>query len=107
MHTNATVSTNGASATLTLDGQTMEVRMLDAPSGAQFSNGPASRFDSDPTPPAADQENPGVTVLIISLPAGQATLRVLFNPQWAGMSSSDFVTPPSVALDNWSLTSHN
>lgn len=109
MHTNATVSvdTGGTSATLTLDGQTMKVSILNAPSGAAFTTSAAVRFPTDPTPPAPDQPNPGVTVLIISLPAGTYSLQVLFNPQWSGMSASDFVTPPSVALDSWSLTSHN
>jgi hypothetical protein len=109
MHTNATVSidSSGTTATLSLDGQQMVVQILNAPSGAVFTKTAAVRFPSDPTPPAPDQPNPGVTVLIIDLPAGSYTLEVLFNPQWSGMSSSDFVTPPSVALDSWSLTSHN
>ena len=106
MHTNATVTTDGSSATLELDGQTMRVSIL-SPSGASFSKGPAVRYDSDPTPPAPDPENPTVTVLIIDLPEGQHNIQVLFNPQWSGMSASDFVTPSSVSLDNWSLTSHN
>jgi hypothetical protein len=109
MHTNATVTigSGGTTASLALDGETMQVSILNAPSGAQFTTSEAKRFDTDPTPPAADQENPGVTVLIISLPAGTVTLQVLFNPQWSGMSSGDFVTPPLVALDNWSLRSHD
>ncbi|KAJ7749532.1 chondroitin AC/alginate lyase [Mycena maculata] len=107
MHTNATVSieSGGTSATLTLDGQTMKVAMLNPPSGAAFTTSAAQRFPSDPTPPAPDQPNPGVTVLIISLPAGTYTLEVLFNPQWPG--SVNYVTPPSVALDQWTLTSHD
>lgn len=108
MHTNATVTPNSdTSVTLTLDGQTMQVSMVSPPSGAKFSTSPAVRFSTDVTPPIPDQPNPGVTVLIISLPAGTYNLQVLFNPQWSGMSSSDFVTPPTVALDSWSLTSHN
>lgn len=110
MHTNATVNidTSGTFATLTLDGQTMLVTMLDPPSGAAFSQGPAQRFSTDVTPPVPDQPNPGVTVLMIDLPnSGTYTLQVLFNPQWPGMASSDFVTPPTVALDSWTLTSHN
>lgn len=109
MHTNATVSidSSGTTATLVLDGQQMTVQILNAPSGAAFTHSDAIRFPTDPTPPAPDQLNPGVTVLIIDLPAGSYTLEVLFNPQWPGMSSSDFVTPPSVALDSWTLTSHN
>jgi len=110
MHTNATIDidTSGTSATLSLDGESLKVTMLNPPSGATFTKGPAVRYASDPTPPEADPENPTVTVLIIDLPnAGQYNLQVLFNPQWSGMSASDFVTPPSVPLDNWSLTSHN
>lgn len=109
MHTNATVTidSSGTSATLTLDGQTLIIQMIEPPSGATFSTSEAKRFASDPTPPAPDQPNPGVTVLIISLPTGSYTLQTLFNPQWSGMSASDFVTPPTVALAQWSLTSHN
>lgn len=109
MHTNATVSidSSGTTATLTLDGETMIVTILNAPSGAVFTTSEAVRYSTDPTPPDPDQENPGVTVLIIALDAGTYNLQVLFNPQWSGMSSSDFVTPPSVALDDWTLTSHD
>ncbi|KAJ7085693.1 chondroitin AC/alginate lyase [Mycena belliarum] len=105
MHTNATIAADGTSATLTLDGQTMKVTILNAPSGAAFSQSAAKRFDTDPTPPTADQENPGVSVLIISLPAGTYNLQVLFNPQWPG--DVTYVTPPSVALDQWTLRSHD
>ena len=55
-----------------------------------------------------DQDNPGVTVLVIDLEnAGTYNLQVLFSPQWSGMSSSDYVTPSEVALSDWSLTSHS
>jgi len=107
MHTNATVEATGTTAKLSLDGQTMLVSILNAPAGAEFTTSLAQRFADDPTPPVPDQENRDVQVLIISLPAGQYNLQVLFNPQWPGMSESDFVTPASVPLDNWSLTSHN
>jgi len=107
MHTNATVEADGTSATLTRDGQTMQVSLLSPPEGASFSTAEAVRFESDPTPPAADQPNPGVTVLVVSLPAGTHNLQVLFNPRWPGMDDGDFVTPPTVALDDWSLTSHD
>ncbi|KDQ63447.1 hypothetical protein JAAARDRAFT_29468 [Jaapia argillacea MUCL 33604] len=107
MHTNATVTTSGTSATLQLGSETMTVQILNPPSGASFSTMQAVRFATDPTPPVPDQPNPGVTVLVINLPAGTYTLEVLFNPQWSGMSSSDFVTPPNVPLASWSLTSHN
>lgn len=88
----------------------MIVQILNAPSGAVFTTSDAVRLDSDPAMPAGmtDQENPGVTVLLIDLEdAGTYDIQVLFNPQWSGMSSSDFVTPPSVALSDWSLTSHS
>lgn len=111
MHTNATVviDSGGTSATLTLDGQTMKVQILNPPSGAQFAQGPAERLSGDPALPPlqSDQPNPGVTVLSISLPAGQYSLQVLFNPQWSGLQASDYVTPKSVPLSSWSLTSHN
>ncbi|KAF7298857.1 hypothetical protein MIND_00833500 [Mycena indigotica] len=86
MHTNATVAIDngGTSATLTIDDKTMKVQMLNAPSGAAFTKSDAKRLDSDVKPPVPDQENPGVTVLIISLPAGTYSLQVLFNPQWSG-----------------------
>ncbi|KAJ7929313.1 chondroitin AC/alginate lyase, partial [Mycena leptocephala] len=107
MHTNATVNidTSKTSATLTLDGQTMKVMMLNAPDGATFSATAAVRFSTDPTPPEPDQDNPNVTVLIIDLPAGTYNLQVLFNPQWPG--SVNYVTPPSVSLDQWTLRSHD
>jgi hypothetical protein len=111
MHTNATVTVDpsGTSATLTRDGQTLTMQILNAPKGAEFTTGPAVRLTGDPLLPtgATDQPNPDVTVVSISLPAGQYSLQVLFNPQWPGLQPSDFVTPPSVPLNNWSLTSHN
>ncbi|KAH9037194.1 chondroitin AC/alginate lyase [Lactarius hengduanensis] len=110
MHTNATVHVDSAtSATLTLDGQTLKMEILNAPSGAQFATGDAVRLGGDPALPAgqSDQPNPGVTVVSISLPAGQYSLQVLFNPQWPGLQTSDYVTPSSVPLSSWSLTSHN
>ncbi|KAG6821350.1 hypothetical protein H0H93_014147 [Arthromyces matolae] len=100
MHTNATINvdSSGTTATLTLDGETLVVQIVDAPSGAVFTSTDAVRFATDPVPPEADQPNPGVLVLIISLPAGSYTLQTLFNPQWSGMSASDFVKPPTVEL---------
>ena len=109
MHTNATVavSSSGTSATLTLDGQTLTMTILNAPSGAQFATGQAVRLSGDPALPAgqSDQPNPGVTVVSISLPAGQYSLQVLFNPQWPSLQASDYVTPSAVPLSSWSLTS--
>jgi hypothetical protein len=83
----------------------MVVEILNPPSGAAFTTSAAVRFPTDHPPPQPDQPNPGVTVLIISLPAGTYTLEVLFNPQWPGMSASDFTTPTSVPLASWSLSS--
>ena len=110
MHTNATVTigSGGTSATLALDGQKMQMTILNPPSGAAFTTGDAVRLTGDPALPTnqTDQANPGVTVLMISLPAGQYSLQVLFNPQCSSLSSND-VTPKSVPLSSWSLTSHN
>lgn len=103
MHTNATVSADGSTATLKRDGKTLEMQIL-SPSGASFTTTDAVRLSTDPTPPDPDQANPGITIVIIELDAGTNTIEVLFNPQWDGV---DFVTPTSVALDDWSLTSHN
>jgi hypothetical protein len=107
MHTNATISvdTGGTSATLDLDGKTMKVSMLNPPSGAQFGTAEPVRDASDPKPPATDLENPGVTVLTISGMKGSFSLQVLFAPQWDGAKSAK--SPPSVSLDQWSLTSHS
>ncbi|KAI6007225.1 chondroitin AC/alginate lyase [Pisolithus albus] len=109
-HTNATVSinNNGLTATLTMDTRTMQVDLLNAPSGAQFTTMDAVRLSTDPPTPSGnpDQPNTGVTVLVISLPAGTYTLEVLMTPQWPGVSSTSYVTPSSVPLNQWSLTSH-
>lgn len=109
MHTNATVTLDGTTANLELDGEKMQVTILNPPQGAAFDLVAADRQGWQPLPnmDPPDQENPGVQVLRIQLPAGTHNLQVLFNPQWPGMKASDFVTPPSVPLDDWSLTSHN
>ncbi|EKM61305.1 uncharacterized protein PHACADRAFT_247830 [Phanerochaete carnosa HHB-10118-sp] len=111
MHTNATVTiaANGTTATLQIGDNTMQVQILSPSSGATFATMDPVRFPDDPPLPAGavDSPNPGVTVLTISLSPGTYSLQVLFNPMWEGMSASDFVTPPSVPLDQWTLTSHN
>jgi hypothetical protein len=111
-HTNATVvlSNNNLTASLTIGTNTVQVDLL-SPAGAQFTTMAAVRLPSDPPTPVGwpDQPNPGVTVLVISLPAGQYTLEVLVTPQWPGVSSSTYVQPsnvPDVAINQWSLTSH-
>lgn len=111
MHTNATIviDSTGTTATLTLASQTMQVQLLNAPSGVKFSIAQPVRYASDPPLPAnqVDQPNLGVLVLVIDIPAGTNSIQVLFNPQWSGMSASSFVTPKSVPIDSWSLSSHN
>ncbi|KIJ68204.1 hypothetical protein HYDPIDRAFT_106355 [Hydnomerulius pinastri MD-312] len=109
-HTNATVtlSNNNQTATLTIGSNTMQVDLLNPPTGAQFSTMAAERFPTDPPTPTGwpDQPNDGVTVLVVSLPAGTYTLEVLMTPQWPGVSTSSYVQPSSVPLSSWSLTSH-
>ncbi len=108
MHTNATVTASGTSATLKIGDKTLQMTILNPPDGVSLTTGAAQRLPDDPALPdgATDQPNEGVTVVMISLPAGKYSLQVLFNPQWDGMSSGDFKTPASVAIDDWSLTSH-
>lgn len=108
MQTNATITPSGTGATLTLGDKTMMVQLINPPAGAAFSRSDPIRTAKAPQlQPGmeADQPNPGVSVLIIDLPAGTYNLQVLFNPQWDNFKS--FQTPPSVALADWSLTSHN
>lgn len=111
MHTNATIvlSNNGKTATMSLGGQTL-IATLQSPSTASFAVGQPVRLATDPALPtnaaSQDQPNPGVSVLTITLGAGQQTISVLFNPQWPGMAASAFVTPASVPISGWTLTSH-
>jgi len=112
MHTNATVNVDSATqATLTLGGQTLKMLILSPTDGsAKFTTGPAVRSSNDPQLQAGtvDQDNPNVTVVSISLSASSSiNLQVLFNPQWPDLDSSKLVTPPNVAIDGWSTTSHN
>lgn len=52
--------------------------------------------------------DPAVTILSIKLQGGsQQTVQVLWQPQWAQLTAADTKIPPSVALSDWSLTSHN
>lgn len=113
--TNATITPNGASATLELGGETLIATIINGPSGATFSREDATSDSSDPAPPApTGQERPGnvpnegVSVLVVDIPGGSDfSLSILLNPQWEGMAAGDFVTPPNVGIDSWSLTSHN
>jgi len=113
-HTNATVTADGTTATLTYpNGKSLQASILSGPSGASFSTMSAEPMPQDPAIPTGDQyavnpSNDGVTVLVISTDAGgDFSLQVLLNPQWDGMAASDFVTPPNVPLSGWSVTSHN
>jgi hypothetical protein len=109
MHTNATIVPSGTSATLELAGKKVQVSILNAPSGVTFTTAQPVRYSSDPALPTGgtDPSNDNVTVLVIDIPSGTNSIQVLFNPQWPDMNSNQFVTPKSVAIDNWSLTSHN
>lgn len=106
MHTNATITVDSpTAATLALRGKTMKVSILSPTTGATFATSDAKRFTTDPAPPAPDQSNPGVKVLIVNMSAGTRNLQVLFDPQWN--DGTTFVKPRSVALSSWTLTSHN
>ena len=96
-------------ANLLIGDKKMQVEILNPPSGATFGKTDAVRYADDPPLPSGqtDQQNLGVTVLTIDLPAGQYSLQVLFSPQWDGMSSSDFVKPAAVPLSGWTVDSHN
>jgi hypothetical protein len=113
MHTNATVKTDGATATLTLGGQTLIAKIVQGPSGAAFGTREPVRFASDPALPSGDlnqdQPNPGVTVLTITLAQGGTTsLQVLFSPQYPSSANVNLVdNVPNVAIDEWTPTSHN
>lgn len=113
MHTNATISyqDNNRTAELKLGGESLQVQIL-SPEDASFETLQPVRYDSDPPLPDGeynvDHPNPGVSVLAMTLSSpGDTNIQVLFSPQWDGMSSSDFVTPSSVSLSDWSLRSHD
>lgn len=114
-HTNASVtSTEGTTATLELNGKTLMASILNAPSGVSFSTMTADPMPQDPPIPTGGQyavnpSNEGVTVLVINTEGtgSDISLQVLLNPQWDGMAASDFVSPPNVAVADWSVTSHN
>jgi hypothetical protein len=112
-HTNASVTTDGTTATLTLNSKTLIASIINAPSGVSFSTMTADPMSQDPPIPTGSQyaENPsneGVTVLVINTEGGSdMSLQVLLNPQWDGMASTDFVSPPNIAVQDWSVTSHN
>ncbi|PVG03343.1 hypothetical protein CPB86DRAFT_793765 [Serendipita vermifera] len=108
MQTNATISieSNGRTATLSLGGKKLVAQIL-SPEAVTFQELAASRTDNAPALGAGlhDMDNDPARVLAIDLPTGSTTVQVLFNPQWDDFT--DFKTPPTVALADWSLTSHN
>jgi hypothetical protein len=112
-HTNATVTAIGATATLVLGGQTMIASLLNAPSGVSFGTAQPTRASNDPALPtgsyAVDLPNDGVTVLTVNGPTdGSAwSNQVLLNPQWPAGAAAAAVTPKSVPVQSWSVTSHN
>ena len=106
-NTNATVTVNSATATLVLDGQTAMATILQ-PSGAAFSTASATPVQQEAGITVSVANHNQTTVLIVDQPnGGDLTLSILFNPQWSGMQQSDFKTPPNVAIDSWTLDSHN
>ena len=110
-HSNATIETSGTTATLSLNGKTLQASILN-PTGLSFSTMEAVPMAQDPPIPTGEYaENPsndGVTVLVIeTTQGGDFSLQVLLNPQWEGMDSSAFVSPPNIPIEQWSVTSHN
>lgn len=106
--TNATISLDSTArtATLSLGGKKLVAQIL-SPAGVTFSDLPSARTDKAPALGAglADMSNGDARVLAIDIPAGTNSVQVLFNPQWDDFT--DFKTPPSVPLADWTLTSHN
>lgn len=96
-----------------MNGSTLIASILSGPSGSVFTSADPTRAAADPPVPTGSQydgdlPNPGVSVLVVDNPnGGDYSLQILLNPQWSGMDASAFVSPPGVAIDSWSLTSHN
>lgn len=109
VQTNGTISidSSGSTATLTIEDKKMQVQILSGPSGAKFQDLPSSRTAKAPQlTGGTDQDNSPAHVLAIDIPAGTTNLQVLWTPQWSDQSFKA-VTPPSVALADWKLDSHN
>lgn len=106
MQTNATISGTGSdTATLTLGGRTLTAKIIHSePAGLTFGEAKPGYANA----PADAMPNPEGTVLTIDNAAGGSmAVDVLFTPQWPDKTDADYVTPAHVALDAWSLTSHN
>lgn len=103
-----TIDSSGSTATLTIEDKKMQVQILAGPTGAKFQDLPSTRTANAPQLDAGttDQDNSPARVLAIDIPAGTTTLQVLWTPQWSDQNFKA-VTPPSVALADWGLKSHN
>ncbi|CCM03112.1 uncharacterized protein FIBRA_05233 [Fibroporia radiculosa] len=112
VHTNAsvTVDSDGQGATLQIGNEKVLLQVLSPANGYNITTQtPAARLDTDPPlpPGGEDLPNTGVTVIMINFEPGTYSLQVLFSPQWAEMAANEYVTPPSVPVTSWTLTSHN
>jgi hypothetical protein len=81
------------------------------PDGGDVAAGGTRLYGTDPNTAAGeqgDQPTPGTTLLYIDIAGGsQQTIQVLWQPQWNSLTTADNAIPASVALADWSLTSHN
>ncbi|PLW57753.1 hypothetical protein PCANC_01384 [Puccinia coronata f. sp. avenae] len=111
VHTNATIdiSGDGTTANMKMNGKQMAVTIL-SPQGVKFETADPVRLATDPALPAGspDLPNPGVTVLVINLPAATATttVSVLFSPAWSNGAKA-LSQVKQVPLAQWSISSHN
>lgn len=125
VHTNATVdlSSDGRTATLTIDSlhnpnaatklsihmpkKTLKVSLL-SPADARFkTNTPAGKGKAY-TNTFNNPSNDGVTTLSVALTPGKdQKLQTWWQPQWDDLDDDDEKRPKDVALDDWSLTSHD
>jgi hypothetical protein len=92
-----------------MNGKQMAVTIL-SPQGVKFETADPVRLATDPALPAGspDLPNPGVTVLVINLPAATATttVSVLFSPAWSNGAKA-LSQVKQVPLAQWSISSHN
>ena len=72
----------------------------------QFKTMNAVRAENDPpiVEGGEDLPNPGVTVLVVDIPAGDQTVAIVFSPQWTDEIKTTI--PKDVPLDSWNITSH-
>ncbi len=102
MQTNATITAEGTSATLASpDGKTCKVDIVSGE--GTFSVMQPTHLSG--TAPADEMPNDNSVLVINNAAGGSLNVDVLFTPQWPG--ENNYVTPSHVALDSWSLTSHN